>query len=57
MDIFNDYSLVSNEDKKFTEYINSLKTVLEDNFVKYDSGYGYQVNEFEELGDDKYDCK
>ena len=49
MTTFKDYSLVSNEDKKFTEYIRSLKKVLEDNFVKYDSGYGYQVNEFEEF--------
>ena len=49
MTTFNDYSLVSNEDKKFTEYIRSLKNVLEKDFVKYDSGYGYQVNEFEEF--------
>ena len=49
MTTFNDYSLVSNEDKKFTEYIRSLKKVLEKDFVKYDLGYGYQVNEFEEF--------
>ena len=49
MTTFNDYSLVSNEDKKFTEYVNLLKKELENDFVKYDSGYGYQVNEFEEF--------
>ena len=49
MTTFNDYSLVSNEDKKFTEYIRSLKKVLEKDFVKYDSGYGYQTDDFTEF--------
>ena len=46
---FKDYSLVSDKDRKFTEYINLLKNALEDDFAKYDSGYGYQINEFEEF--------
>ena len=49
MTTFKDYSLVSDKDKKFTEYVNLLKKALEDDFAKYDSGYGYQINEFEEF--------
>ena len=49
MTAFNDHSLVSDKDRKFTEYVNLLKKTLEDDFAKYDSGYGYQINEFEEF--------
>lgn len=47
--MFRDYSLVSDEDKKFTEYVNLIKNALKDDFVKYDSGYGYQTDEFQEF--------
>ena len=49
MTAFKNYSLVSDKDRKFTEYVNLLKKALEDDFAKYDSGYGYQINEFEEF--------
>lgn len=47
--MFRDYSLVSDKDKKFTEYVNLLKKALNDDFAKYDSGYGYQTDEFQEF--------
>ena len=49
MTAFKDYSLVSDKDRKFTEYVNLLKKSLEDDFAKYDSGYGYQTDDFTEF--------
>ena len=49
MTAFKDYSLVSDKDRKFTECVNLLKKSLEDDFAKYDSGYGYQTDDFTEF--------
>ena len=49
MNTFRNYSIVPDKDKKFTEYVNLLKKSLEDDFAKYDSGYGYQTDDFTEF--------
>ena len=49
MTMFRNYSIVPDKDKKFTEYVNLLKKSLEDDFAKYDSGYGYQTDDFTEF--------
>ena len=49
MNMFRNYSIVPDKDKKFTECVNLLKKSLEDDFAKYDSGYGYQTNDFTEF--------
>ena len=56
MSAFDNITEITDRDRKFTELCRELQKELDDNFVSYDTYYGYKTNELHDFMDGFMKC-